>query len=100
MCPKTLAVARSPSIYSGSIWYLPNTWRAKCPFKEAFSRDKAGGSWGSVLFTFIKYQSLIPLYLKLTEKSLACFSLMAGRKERESIDYSEVDNKYYSGFNS
>ena len=50
-----------------------------------------------------KYQSLIPLCLKLTEKSLACFncfSLMAGRKERESIDYSEVDKKYYSGFTS
>ena len=52
MCPKTLAVARSPSIYSGSIWYLPNTWRAKCPFKEAFSGDKAGGSWGSVIYFY------------------------------------------------
>ena len=58
------------------------------------------GDLGGLLFTFIKYQSLIPLYLKLTEKILACFSLMAGRKERESIDFSEVDNKYYSGFYS
>ena len=61
------------------------------------------GGLGGLLFTFIKYQSLIPLCLKLTEKSLACFncfSLMAGRKERESIDYSEVDKKYYSGFTS
>ena len=68
-------------------------------FKEAFSGLRPG-DLGGLLFTFIKYQSLIPLYLKLTEKILACFSLMAGRKERESIDYSEVDNKYYSGFNS
>ena len=62
------------------------------PFQGGLFRVKAGGSWGSVIY-FIKYQSLIPLYLKLTEKILSCFSLMAGRKERESIDFSEVDNK-------
>ena len=70
------------------------------PFQGGPFQGIRPGDLGGLLFTFIKYQSLIPLYLKLTEKSLACFSLMAGRKERESIDYSEVDNKYYSGFNS
>ena len=70
------------------------------PFKGGPFQGIRPGDLGGLLFTFIKFQSLIPLCLKLTEKSLACFSLMAGRKERESIDYSEVDKKYYSGFTS
>jgi hypothetical protein len=41
MCPKNLAVARSPSIHSGGIWYLPNTWRAKWLFQRALSVEKA-----------------------------------------------------------